>query len=96
MSKEIADDFIDQINESRQEDFAGILEAVVYYGFIDDLGLAKLFDVDLDDIDELLTSCEHLTTKEWKSYAVKLRNYMKREKAKYERMYYADRDDPSL
>lgn len=88
MSKELIDEFIDLITESEQDDFPSILNELMRYGFIDDIQLAELLELDLEDLDDLLDSADHLTDKEWKAYCNKLKKYLTKEKAKYARLYY--------
>lgn len=88
MSQEILDDLIDELAESEQEELPSILEKVLYFNFLDDTQLSTLLDLDLTDIDELLTSAEHLTVKEWKLYRKRILASLKKERKRYERLYY--------
>ena len=94
MSREVLDDFADELSESSQEDFPKFVEQVLFYGFIEDTDLAELLDIDLNDIDDLLSSAEHLTTKEWKTYRSRILAYVKKERKKYETLYYKLGDTP--
>ena len=90
MSKELIDDILDRIAESEQEEFPEIVEDILSYGFIEDVVLGELFDMELDDLDSLLRDAEFLTHKQWKSYCSKLKSYLNKEKKKYTRLYYRE------
>lgn len=88
MSREILDDLVEELGYSEKDEFPKYLEQILYYGFLEDTALATLLETELDDLDELLSSSEHLTLKEWKSYRSKIVRYLKKERKKYETLYY--------
>ena len=89
MAQEILDELIEWLPDSEQDDFPKILEQVIYFNFIEDTTLSELLDIELDDLDELLSSSEHLTPKVWKGYRNKVLSYLKKERKRYERLYYS-------
>lgn len=91
MSKELLDEILEQIDEEEQESFAVIIDNVLAYGFIEDVDLAELFELELDELDDILRDPECLKVKVWKSYCRKLKSYLKKERNKYTRLYYKDK-----
>jgi hypothetical protein len=88
MSREIIDELMGDIKSSSKEDFSELLAAVREYGFIDDLDLAELFKIDLGDLEEILDDSENLSKTNWNKYRTRLFNFLKKEKLKYQTLYY--------
>lgn len=88
MSREVIDELIDYLAESEKENFPEILESIIEYGFLDDTSLPTVLQLEMDDVDDLLSSSESLTTKEWKTHKAKLTGFLKRERKSYDTLYY--------
>lgn len=71
-----------------------IIESMVEYGFADENKLCELLDVDDSELDELVTSSDHITKKTYKTYTASLTSYLKRIRKNYERLYYAQKALP--
>lgn len=79
---------MEDIKTSGKVDFGELVSSVREYGFIDDTDLADLFKIDMSDLEELIDYSEDVSDTKWLKYRSKLYNFLKREKAKYQTIYY--------
>lgn len=63
---------------------------IIEYGFADENDLCSVLEVDDSELDELLSTSESLTHKQFKKIVSKLVSFLKAERKNYERLYYRD------
>jgi ATP-dependent Clp protease ATP-binding subunit ClpA len=88
VSFELIEDLLGSIKTSHKAEFSDILNECLSYSFIEDTQLAELFDIELNDLEELLDDSSSIPSVTWNKYANKLFRYLTKEKASYERQYY--------
>lgn len=88
MNKEIIDEIIEDLQVAENKDLAEILEKCVSYGFLDENSMSKMFDVDLTDVDDLISDTSELTKLQFSTYRKLVIKYLSRERKKYSRLYY--------
>ena len=94
MSIEIITDLMAKIKSSHKAEFSEILDECFEYSLIEDTTLATLFEMDISDLEELMTDSSSLSKTDWNKYANKLYKYLKKESASYSILYYKDQRWP--
>lgn len=82
------------IIESDKENLPEIIESMVEYGFADENSLCETLDIDDSELDALVSSSDHISVKQFNTYAKSLVAYLKRIRKNYERLYYAQKGLP--
>lgn len=91
MSREVLDEIIENIEIGEMESFPDILESIFEYGFADENDLCKLFDIESSDLDDLVSTSDHLTESLHRTYSRSLIKYLKKARKSYDTLYYSKR-----
>lgn len=91
MSKEVIDELITYMGECDKSELSEYIEEMLVLSLIEDTDLAELLDIEIEDLDELISGDVELTDKKFRTYKNRLVNFLKKEKRYYERVYYKEK-----